>query len=121
MSPRHNPPLRDPDRHRAVVDITVALDNGMELAESINPDGTRGYWILSDDDGAPGCDCAGCAPHERTGALPIAYRGRVNRCGAPTRQGRPCANPSPPGTRCAWHHEPDRHRDHAQRAGEGDR
>ncbi|MEI2810826.1 MAG: hypothetical protein V9F00_11680 [Nocardioides sp.] len=101
----HAPQRREPDPDYSQTSLTleaVELDNGWDMAETVNPDGTVSLWLLSPGgDTAPaGCACQDCAPHERLGVkcLPTI-------CGAPckTKGGQPCQTRTRLGEHCTAH------------------
>ena len=85
------------DDRRSLTATSVHLAPGLHAAECVNPDGATALWLLvehPDGHGCehPGCACAGCAPHERDGRLPVEWRIRLGlQCGwVNPRSGKRC-------------------------------
>lgn len=107
--------MSDPHDTAPLLDAVPPLclpETGFHGYEVVNPDGSRGLWLIADN--ADDTDGRVRYPwHELDGPLPPHVQHRIEqsdlpRCGAPTKTfGRPCRTlVSHTGDRC--HHHTDR-------------
>lgn len=83
---------------------------GHSLAETINPNGNRQFWLVDRTQlGDEAADHGDQSPgHELTGPLPAGVVARIRsapiRCGARCADGHPCRiEVRAPGHACGWH------------------